>query len=402
VFELTIDKALVLSRAQTVAKASRSPRADYDSAGVLQITAKEDNSITLRTGNGYLKVSQDVAQEDKVNVSSAGTCSVDANLFVKVLSAIPEDGNLVSMSCNDSKLLISSKVGKRTVKNWIPLIASSEIEFNPIKGKNVQSFKFSIDSFSKSIKAVAQWHGTDDYEPEYQQILVDFLKEETRFVCGCGSRFAIVSCKNDLNSDKFNDSTDSMSFVFPFDQALILQDLLGQQASFSSPIVMSAVAGKYEFKTSFGMSVLLEGVADIKYVPYMQQSQRMGERSGFVTVDGKDIQRVSKLMDSVIDTEYEKQNNVISANMLINNESIEFKSEFTRGLDCVIPVLSFDYSGGAEFSDRYSMRFLRDLSNFGNAETYEFSFFKPQDAIFCKPINGNPDYEYLMFFSALS
>lgn len=395
--EISVDKDLVLNAAQNVSKAAKNPKNSFSHAGILQITSKGD-TIEFAASNGFLKAVRQVRDADKVQIKGEGSCFVDANLFVKILSALPtESGVLLKITADDSKLMFNTKAGKRSAKNWIPLIGSLPLEITPFKVKSDELLKIPSDAFSKCVKAVSSYCGEDPNDTVYHQILIDFHKEKISFVCGDGALFAIAVNKNNLNVDRIKDNE---QYVLPAFQAALLQELFAEQGS--SHILMAVNSDKYEFRTDFGLTVYVEGILDIKYVPYTQQSERVANRLGRCVVSGEDMRKMTKLMKALADKEYEKMNNIIGLELMMNKEIIEFKSEFTRGMDCTIPVEVFEYQKGESFSDRYSMNIISNVVSISDADSYEFSFFEPGDATFCELKTSNEEYEYRSFFSSLS
>lgn len=253
--------------------------------------------------------------------------------------------------------------------------------------------------------SVASLEGAEEYDPRYRQMYVDYLEGETRFVCGDGPRWGIVTHVNDLNKEWFAKNTPSdhsgdpfhVGYIIPAAQARSLRDLLADQET-----VLEVRHGKdrYQFQTDFGMEIILEGVpySVNDYVAYTVQTNRRPEAIFTMDVGRKELSEFCRMLNAVTDTEKGKKE-ILSC--MWTAQADKMRWDALGDLSTEWETLEVTPNGAPEepISGDFSFRFFPEILAVGEGDVVRFHFMGSGDVVFAELLNGRPGFKFELIIS---
>lgn len=395
--EFTVERNLLLPYLECLNVVGKNPSKTFDRVDHLSIKAEKDR-LLLSASNGYVTALQEVKDDNKLSVINEGTAVVSTSTMMKMFKSSPEDAR-IDISTDDKALHRKIIGKKRDLK--VPLLpVEPAIELKKVSSK--QSFSIPADVFVSSVAEVAPWASLEEYKDKYRQLFFEFSATETRFICGDGSRFAIVVNKDSSNESKFNNG-DNKGYIIPAVQATILEGMI--KNSDVKRLNITFGTSSYLFETDAGLSVLLEGVpldyAD--YIPYRMQSDRLDKRIVSIEVSGSELKDIISDMESVRDSDYEKKHSCIPVRMTVNDGTLSLKAKFTNEFDFSVNGTEFKTYGETKtVFDEYDMNIFGELNKFGKSDRYEFSFTGNRDIVFCRFLDDTEVRNRLVFFAPVA
>lgn len=396
--EFTVMKKVLSPVLERLVCVVSSERQSYEKLDYLSIKAEKDK-LLLSTSNGYIKALQTIACDDSLHIEKEGQAVVSVKRMLGIIDAAGDDDRIDIKSDGKNNLVRNIIGQKRSIK--IPVIPEpADVELKKVNAKS--NFDISANLFCDGVNQIIPWAGVEEYKQKYKQMYIEFKKEETRFVCGDGEKFAIIINKDNTNESKFKDKEQSIGHIIPATQAKILSKL------FSDMSVVNITFGQttYLFKTG-ELEVVLDGVpADyLEYLPYQNQLKRLdnNEMKFSAQISGSTYGSLVSDMESIRDSDYEKRSGCIPITLTLSAAGMSCKTEFLNVFESSVESENFKaYGDEKEITDNYAIGLFSDVLKFGNSNSYEFSFMGTTDLVFCKFLDDPEESKRVVFFAPVA
>jgi len=398
--ELTVTKKLLSPILDRLVNVSSNERATFERLGYLSIKA-EENQLLLSTGNGFIKALHTIPCDDSLCIIKQGQAVINVRTMSNIINAAADDERIeikATENKSDGKHYLSRNIigQKRNIR--IPLIPEpADVELKKVSGKNV--FEINSSLFFNGVKQVAPWAGVEEYKAKYKQVYIEFRKNETRFVCGDGGKFAVVINKDDTNNSKFTEETDYKGYIIPAEQARILSSLFEDMPTVSITFGQT----NYLFKSD-GLKVVLDGIPQdyVDYLPYTIQLDRFDKREVSAQITGTALKALVADMEAIRDSDYEKRKGCIPVKFSLSEGGLKCTTDFLNVYDGSFEVDKYErHSGEYEIEDKFAMMLFSNVLKFGNSNCYEFSFMHKGDLVFCRFMDDDENSQRIVFFAPI-
>ncbi|MFA6088610.1 MAG: hypothetical protein WC755_01985 [Candidatus Woesearchaeota archaeon] len=394
--EFTVTKKLLSPILERLVYVVANERQAYDKLDYLSIKAENDK-LMLATSNGYIKALFTLVNGESLSINSPGDAVVSVKRMRDIVDAAGDEDRLDIKS--DGKTNLSRNIigQKRSIKIQV-IPEPADVELKKVNSK--VNFQISSNLFCDCVDQIIPWAGVEEYKQKYKQMYMEFKKEETRFVCGDGEKFAVIINRDNSNTEKFENNEKSNGYIIPAEQAKILSRL------FSDTTSINMIFGQttYLFKSD-NIQVIIDGIPIdyINYLPYNKQIERLSSRKFSAQISGTIYSSLVQDMESIRDSEYEKRRGCIPLNINLSSSGLSCKTNFHNVFESSIELDKFEsFAQEKELSDDYAIGLFSDVLKFGNSNCYEFSFMGKDDLVFCKFLDDPEESKRIIFFAPVA
>jgi len=364
--------------------ATKGIRADFKLASRVKIEVK-GSSVLFSATNGHLNAIMEVEAQ---SVESEGSAIVDAGVgreILRTLGGRDSDDHIIEVEEKDQSLRLKD-VNTTGRAKTAKLSTLSQDQPFAIKVKKGSSYTLPTSEVSSSLFATWKYRHPEQYEPKYQTMCIHFLEKETRYVCGDGMRFAVLSRKNasDLN---VNDKDAGDKWILPADQAAIIANAI----SFGDTnVTLTFPDAKQCFVEvpDAGLTLHLKGIPEIDYPKYDNHAYRFDAAKVVIDVARSELLDALALVKSVRDKDAEKQENAFhcfdfhASDGAICLEVPKGKYQCKVECDAEIYKVSED-----SFDSCYSWLFLNELAAASGHEYIRFFANSPEGIMLAQPMD---------------
>jgi len=386
---------------------------DFNETGRVTIEVKP-NKILFTSTNGHLIANLEVNTGFSIKeVGKATTDSVKLRDSVKRI-VTESVSSLIEISDKNEVFIASDSSGKRKKLVKLPTYSHhKKIEIR--KPADSDSRFFETDHFIKGVRSVSPFQWGKGYKLHYQCVLFHWLEKETRFVCGDGAIFAIMTMpKNPKETTK-----KEVKRLAQVDQLLVITSIIEDSKE------VELCWGKDHIiyiKADNGLELVLKGTPQVQYIAYDNNAFRFDEAKAFVDVEVKMLKEVADLIGVLRDEERISQGKTHATlfEASSDNSNLLFKVTNKQGkfqCEYEIPAQYYNVKDQAKFSSTYAHLFLDRLVHSADHEHLRFYLIeedgvcnvKDVDLLDSKDDNGVPlikenqdDCKLTYFFAAIS
>lgn len=377
--------------------ATKGIKAEYDGAGKVTIEVAPDK-VEFRTSNGHLFAKWEVTKETDSTVqgSDPGEITADVNVLRNVCNAAGTEDSALSVSIDNNVLLVKDMDAKRGGTRRAKLETSFQPHNFKIK-KSPKGFAYEFDTaiFRDGVSSVGRYVSPFAYKIKYQMICLHFLKDEMRFICGDGMRFAIRSFKDS--------ATEEGKYIMPADQAGIICSVLGdaQKVKITYENEQSCYISPFN-----GMEMHLKGIPNQKYIAYETHAcDRDDDIEAIIRISREEFVQGMALVNSVRDKAAEQEGDFASAVFEAGTDQ-----EFALSVDEGRNQCEFTYPCEFEsvkksrksFKSMYASQFLTDVAEASSGKgIIEFSCIDEHGTLLAEPKDeGSTADNRIWFFFA--
>lgn len=364
-------------------------KAEYEKA--YRITMKvEDKKVVFCSSNGFLDARWEVTTDTDsgLKCEESGEATVDVAVAHKIAEAIggSKRDNLISVfvkgDASPSLYMkdASSKAKKIANMETIPENHNSSI---PKPRTSEFSYEFDAEEFIKGVNIISKYVARTNYMPRYRMICLHFLKNETRFVCGDGSCFGILSFTLDEENKDVQDDA-GHKFLMPCDQAQIVAGLCGKakhvQIAYKDRMTcyIKPLNGD-----DAALTLMLKGIPNDQYISYDKHAFNFDDAKTVVDLEKQDFLEGMQLIGAVKDKEKLNKEGFHACDFVIKDSRAEFLVEDARfqadyDMDAMV-------HGEQEYASCYAHDYLTHLAQCSDMPLVRFYCIDPQRTMIAEP-----------------
>lgn len=318
------------------------------------IEVKDSGRAVLTSSNGCLIVQEEVETQQ---VADKGICTTDSvrlrNAVKKIVTN--ESTDPIELYDDNGTLFIRDAKSKQRKIVKLP-IDSTHHNTKVVTVPDGDSFVVEPTFFLNGFRSVAPFQSKGAYQSKYQTVLMHWIKNEMRMVCGDGALFAIYSAPRSTK-----DSTKK-----EFKRTIVLSQLL------VIAMILEEATDDIEFiwkdKTTLWIScgkieMLARGLPDIDYINYECNAYRTEEAKAYVDIERKHLKEVSDLLVTLQDKERAERGQTHSCFMKVPSSPghVQFDIRKTQGkfqCEYEVPATYYDLGGQTSFECCYAHLFF--------------------------------------------
>ena len=367
-------------------------KADYEKA--FRVTMKtDDDKVGFSSSNGLLDVHWEVTSDSDPNLKceDAGSVTVNVDVARKIAASIGGsrkdnvivvnlEGDVLHMKDADTK-------GKKQAK----MVTFAEGHtFHISKPQKGFTYMFESEEFQRGISTAGKYVARRDYLPRYLMMCLHFLKNETRFVCGDGSRFGILGFKLDNANPDIEDDA-GKKFILPCDQAQIIASLCAAEADKKVQMTYKNEQTCYVKPFESNLTLLLHGIPNDQYISYDKHAFNFDKAQTVVDISRPDLEEGMLLIGAVEDKERVKEGGFHHCDFVVKggkaglspcSNFVVSEARFQADFECDVTVY-----GEAEYSSCYAHEYLRDVVLSSDKPVVRFYCIDPERTIIVEPVD---------------
>lgn len=379
--KFTIKQSVLLDAFFKMGKVSSTDiRSDFKLSNRIAICAEKDK-VLFFSSNGNLDASYEVTDECKIE--EEGTVGIDATIGLNVVKTLGSSDNQICL--HDTKNLLHLKNIDSTSKREAKL--QTLVEYHDVsisKPRKGFSYDFVANSFIDAVNTVAKYKTPNIFPPKFHMIVLHFLPEAMRFICGCGSRFAVWEMKN---AETLKVDENGLRFFFPANQA----SLVALMAKGFNDLSLIYKDEKNCYIETGNIKMHLKGIPDFDYINYEVHAFRFADSQVIVDVPTREMSSISALMAAVRDKETEMEGSYHSCSFFAKKDEElqvavqEGKYQADSSCSCDVYPIAVD-----EFDSSYYHPFLDDLTKF-DTDRIRFYCINKNGIMIAEPLNLETD-----------
>lgn len=378
--KLKINKDKLLEALDKMCEVSTKGIQTEYSKGDLVTVNIEEKQIVFQSSNGHLdarwKLAEDTAKEDtgSFTVKSTKIRQMVNKLPVAIPSApliIDEDGDM---------LRISDPSRKRRLVKLQKVKEEHNRRFGKPKGGD--SHTFETDLLSRGIQKVTPFMSDLGYKIKYLMLCLHFLKDETRFICGDGTVFAIF--RFDDENPTINDAA-GLKYIIPCNQSLIIKNLLGNTKKVTigwGDPSSKDYKRKCYIQLDDGLELVLSGIPNEEYIAYDSHAFRTGDAKAIVDITVENFIKAVSVVGTCEDKERDKQGDFLSCDFEAIGDEVGFTvNEGKYQCDIVVKGDYYNLNGKSSFSSHYAHKSLAEIARASHHEYIRFFCIEEQGIV---------------------
>ncbi len=403
---LKITKSAVCnSMDKMVEVATKAIKTDFELAGRVTIETKKDKVIFI-TSNGHTdaRIVVDNSIDNNLEIGSQGKVTVDVKVLSGVVNALggkDGDNHIFSLDLDDQVLIVKDTQAKSRKKVKLQTL-SKDCKVDIKKPtKPLFSYEYETELFCKSVRLVSKYVSKLIYKAKYLMICLHFLKDEYRFVCGDGMRFAIQSFKEDLPNTDIKDD-DGVKLLIPVDQINIVANVI---ADSHKVLILYRDEQTCYIQPDNNMELLVKGIPADSYIAYEKHAFQKDEAREVIDISKEDLIEGTALVAAVRDKQLESEGafqtchfeREVTDNVFFEVREKKYRCEF----DC--PAIQYPTTDGDSdpFKSMYAAQFLQEMAHASPLEHIRFYCISEEGTLIAQPVklqsnkdeNGMPTVE---------
>jgi DNA polymerase III sliding clamp (beta) subunit (PCNA family) len=279
---------------------TKSIKAEYDMADRVTVDI-EPKQVIFLSSNGNLDAKSKLTEQDDASIldNEPGSFTVTTSKFREMVKNLPTDSmsTVLSIDEDGDMLRVADPSRKRRLVKLQKDSRPHKLNFSKPKNK-VHNFEKAL--FSRAISKVSPFMTTMGYKIKYLMTCIHFLPDETRFICGNGSIFAIFRFK-DIAQD-ITDQT-GIKYIIPTKQSLLINNLLSDCDKVS---ISWESATQCHIDLNNGTELVLKGIPSLDYIAYDNHAFRMNDAKAIVDIPIKEFKAAVQSIESCKDKERDK------------------------------------------------------------------------------------------------
>lgn len=368
--------------------ATKGIKADYEKAHRVTIKV-EDDKVNFLSSNGLLDAHWEVTTETDSNLKceKKGSATVDVPVARRIAASIGGGSvkdNIIAVSLQgDASPALHMKDADAKSKKLGKMVTCPDgHNFTISKPRSGFSYTFESEELQRGVATSAKYVAKRNYLPRYMMMCLHFLKDQTRFVCGDGSRFGILSFKfqdGKLNANIEDDS--GKKFIMPCDQAQIIANVCSDACNIE--MIYKNEQTCY-IKPQSALTLLLHGIPNDQYISYEKHAFNFDDAELVVDVQRSDFEEGMLLIGAVEDKEQLEQGGFHHCDFEIKDGRANFvvrEARYQADFDCEATT----YSDG-EYASCYAWAYLRDVAQATDKSIVRFYCIDPERTIIAEPV----------------
>jgi len=402
-----------ISKAHQIAR--KAIRPDFMMEDKLTFVAT-DSSLSVNTGNGYLEgtFKFPTSGDESAEVEKSGTVTVDATVFKGIVESIggsdSDDHEIQLETRNGTMSLRDLSVPRKKVATLKSIDRHHQISIKKPAESNSFSFSFEGSVFSKIVDTLSKYSLELAHKRRYQMLCMHFKEDESRFVCGDGMRFGVLTMKGMGNEDA---GVQGKKFLLPARQLATISKIAG--AADEVTFTFGSDNNCYVAPKNGNCKLMVRGIPAEEYIDYERHSSRYDEAQLVADVEVSQLREIVGLTGSVRDKDAEsKGRNYHSFEVSFGGDKMEAKvaeGKYQCDIECPAEIHDF---GSTVFRDEYAWMFINEISDAYDAKFARFYAIAPGQPIVVRMVDtteakddkglpavkDSPDQSELLFFFA--
>lgn len=387
---------------------TRNIRSGFEMSGRVTIDAQADKVVFLAT-NGFLEARYEInaVEDPNLLISQPGKSTVDVSVFKGIAKAIGGLSNheaVIELSL-DGKMLhladqgIKGKRGKAKMET-----IDEHYEFAMKEKQQGFSYTFKTGDLRTGVLSVAKYQTPFAYKVRYQMVCFHFLRDEFRFICGDGQRFAVFTQKCEGEECPAVDNDEGVKYIIPADQLQIVTSIISPDESHQVKITFDT-ASSCSFTPVNGLSLRLLGIPTEPYIAYEKHAFRQNDAQSIVDVPVEAFIDGMALVAAVEDTDAATQGSFHSAKFTAGDDgSLKLVVDENRyQCDFACEVGFKKLKTNTLFESEYAAQFLQDVAQASVGRSFiRFYCIHEKETIIAVPMHGEEEEatKLVFFFAA--
>lgn len=370
-------------------------KADFEKAYRVTIRP-EDNKVVFLTSNGLLDARWEVTKETDNNFkcSTKGEATIDVTVAKKIAEAIGgnKKDNVVSVYLEDnngsSSLFMKDVCSKaKKIANMVTIPEHHTLAMS--KPKTGFKYEFKTEHFTTGVRTSAKYVARDNYMPRFRMICLHFFKQETRFICGDGSRFGILTFALDKDNAEISDDA-GQKFLMPCDQAQIISSVCSEASDIEIVYKDEMTCYIQPLNGSdAAMTLVLKGIPKDNYISYDKHAFNFSKAVTVVDLNKEAFLEGMQLIGAVKDKEQMSGDGFHACDLVVKDSRVEFlvdESRYAADYDMEASVY-----GEQTFSSCYAHDYLSDMAECSNLPMIRLYCSDPKGAMIAEPVDPDAD-----------
>jgi hypothetical protein len=367
-------------------------KTDYEKA--FRVTMKvEDDKVNFLSSNGLLNVHWEVTSEGDKNLKCEdnGTATVDVAVAKKIVDSIggSRKDNVIAVSVEgDASPALHMKDVDSKGKKLAKMVTFPEDHtFNIPKPRSGFTYIFESEEFQNGIGTTGKYVARRNYTPRYMMLCLHFLKDETRFVCGDGSRFGILRFRLDKDNPDIEDDS-GKKFILPCDQAQIISHLCSADDATKIEMIYKNEQTCYIKPQGSNLTLLLHGIPNDQYISYEKHAFNFDDAKTVMDLQRPDFAEGMLLIGAVEDKEQqEKEGGFHHCDFVVDGKAqkanfIKENARFQAEFDCDATIY-----GDPEYVACYAHQYLKEVGQASDKPIVRFYCIDPDRTILVEPVD---------------
>jgi len=386
---------LVQSLTKMVDVGTKNIKTDYEKAFRVTINVGDDK-VNFLSSNGLLDAHWEVTSENDANLKceDKGSATVDVSVAKKIAASIggSSKDNIIAVSLEgDTSSALYMKDADAKGKKMAKMVTFSEGHtFSIPKPRSGFSYVFESDEFQRGVSTAGKYVARRNYLPRYMMMCLHFLKDETRFVCGDGSRFGILGFKLDKSNPDIDDDA-GKKFILPCDQAQIIAGLCSSEANKQIEVIYKNEQTCYIKPQESSLTLLLHGIPNDQYISYEKHAFNFDAAKTIVDIKRADFEEGMLLIGAVEDKERLKEGGFHHCSFIVGggkagvasrSNFVVSEARFQADFDCDATVY-----GKPEYVSCYAHEYLKDVAQASDKPFVRFYCVDSERTIIGEPID---------------
>lgn len=341
----------VVRRAHLVA--SRATAGDSDLAGRITVEASPNRVLFLSANDGLeVRLSLLPGDDPYLTELSPGQATVESHVFWKLAREFASEGkgdHPIDVSVDGDWLRLEdraagqqARIGMRRRHHKL----RQEVRCGVRKTLLADVLRRGIGATGRYISHVA-------YKKRYHSILLDFVSDEIRFVCGDGMRFAVNSYPME--------NSEECRVLLHIGQARLMAELL--QGSTHVECMLSDE--RFVLSPDDGITeIVLRRPSGMTYIEYQRHAYQTDRACCIIDVRKEDFQRAVAQAEAVRDADAEKKGGFLHT-VRFDASDLGLNLSVTEGrslCDTTIPANFYSLDGTKRFLSDYAWDYLKDVA----------------------------------------
>ena len=347
-------KALHDAAVKLHAVASKGIASEFSYGRRVTITAQPDR-VVLSSTNGHLRARLTLTpdQDPWLKISEPGEVTVDSAVLKKLSKSMGAGigaDHIVHLSVNGDHLAVEDPL---TSKRGQLVLLDSHHGFSSFEPHG-QTYTLETATLRRGIAAVSSYISDLPHKIRYHMICIHFTRDEVRFVCGDGMRFAISSYPWGGSSRQ---EKDDARYIIPAGQAEIISCLVSDSQRVD---LTFSEATRCYVKSNNGVEMILDGIPQERYIRYEENAYRHHEARCVVDVSRDDLKQALSHIETP-DPELIERNEIHAVDFDASLSSTELRTDGQLQSSTTLPARSYSLDGTTRFQAYYAWDHLGDL-----------------------------------------
>jgi hypothetical protein len=386
---------LVEALAKMVEVGTKGIKTDYEKA--FRVTIKvDDDKVNFLSSNGLLDAHWEVTSDSDENLKceDQGSATVDVAVARKIVASIggsAKDNIIIVSLEGDASPSLHMKDADAKGKKFAKMVTFSEgHDFHIAKPQKGFTYLFESEEFQRGIATAGKYVARRDYLPRYMMMCLHFLKNETRFVCGDGSRFGILGFQLDQANPDIDDDA-GKKFILPCDQAQIIASLCASEVGKDVQMTYKNEQTCYIKPQESNLTLLLHGIPNDQYISYEKHAFNFDDAKTVIDLKRDDFEEGMLLIGAVEDKERNKEGGFHHCDFVVKNGKaglsprsnfIVKEARFQADFDCDATVY-----GESDYASCYAHEYLKDVAQASDKPIIRFYCIDPERTIIVEPVD---------------